>query len=538
MPDGQPPLPTPPSSKAPSSTPGRRSLTLTVDGVAHIVDDAGDTLLGVLRDRLGVMGAKDGCSPQGQCGCCTVLIDDQPRVACVTPARRANGKTITTIDGLPSDRLAEWGRAFCAAGGSQCGFCTPGIIVRLDALDRKGTDHGDTAAVEQALLAHLCRCTGWQTIAEAWQNFGSGQTDPARDLEAAARRATIEGGTPQQVLPEIALGRGGFAADTAPTDALIAVPDGAGDWIIGESLADAQAAAGKVQGRRTTIDHSWPLEVPDAMDGPWVATIRTTWVEPGYLETDASWCSPGGEPSSPLANGGAFGAKRSSGIAEAARRLADDADRPVLALASREHTVQHGPKRPPVAGGVRSDGTGTLRVIRTPGIVEAIHSVAPTLTVEEVDAPGPPTSADIRGAGWVEALVLLAGAKGDAGEIRSPAGATARAEIRAGEIHVSVRCGEPLDEVILRSYCIGAAHMAWSWLTSEALAVDEHGEIHDLTIRSFGILRAMDTPTIHVTIEPDDGPPVNGSDAVFAAVAAAGWIASGSRQDWPVGAII
>jgi CO/xanthine dehydrogenase Mo-binding subunit len=104
-----------------------------------------------------------------------------------------------------------------------------------------------------------------------------------------------------------------------------------------------------------------------------------------------------------------------------------------------------------------------------------------------------------------------------------------------GSVDVRVRCGAPLDETILRSYCIGAAHMGLGLVTSESLGVDTDGVIHDLTVRSFGILRAVDTPLITVTIESDDGPPVNGSDAVMAAVAAAAWLASGCAQDWPTG---
>ena len=77
--------------------------------------------------------------------------------------------------------------------------------------------------------------------------------------------------------------------------------------------------------------------------------------------------------------------------------------------------------------------------------------------------------------------------------------------------------------------------MALGWVRSEGIAVDESGEPHDLTIRSFGILRAVDTPPIEVTIEEASGPPVNGSDAVFAAVAAAVWRAAGHPERWPVG---
>ncbi|MGH9249871.1 MAG: aldehyde dehydrogenase family protein, partial [Acidimicrobiales bacterium] len=99
----------------------------------------------------------------------------------------------------------------------------------------------------------------------------------------------------------------------------------------------------------------------------------------------------------------------------------------------------------------------------------------------------------------------------------------------------TVRCGDPLDEVVLRSYCVGAAHMALGWVCSEGLAVDEAGEVHDLTVRSFGVLRAVDTPPIDVSVEPSDDPPVNGSDTVFAAVAAAAWLAQDCPPYWPTG---
>jgi CO/xanthine dehydrogenase Mo-binding subunit len=343
----------------------------------------------------------------------------------------------------------------------------------------------------------------------------------------------LEGGVAQRVGPEVALGSGGFAADTAPDGALVAVSDGAGGWAVGETLAQARAGAGKVQGRRTTVEHRWPLEVPP---GDWAASLRTTWVEPAYLETDASWCEPGGTPWSAVANGGAFGAKLASPVAAAARQLADRHGRAVLVLASREDATRWGPKRPPVAGGAEPGGSGRLRVVGTPGIAEAIAAVAPRLRVEEVAVPGPATSSAIRAAGWAEALVLLAGARGVAGPIEAPSGAVAEAEIVDGTIRVSVRCGPVLDEVVLRSYCIGAAHMAWSWLTSEALTVDTGGRVRDLTVRSFGVVRAADTPPIEVSIEGDEASePVNGSDAVFAAVAAAGWLSAGCRQDWPVG---
>ncbi|HVF75304.1 MAG TPA: 2Fe-2S iron-sulfur cluster-binding protein [Acidimicrobiales bacterium] len=485
-----------------------------LDGQQVEVDDDGSSLLEVLRDRLGVRSPKDGCSPQGQCGCCTVLVDGAPRVACVTPARRIAGRQVTTLDGLPPETRQQWADAFCATGASQCGFCTPGIIVRL-------TAGGD-------LLAHLCRCTGWRTILEAAARVG--ETFPERDLDAASARAAIEGGVPQRVAPEVALGAGGFADDTAPDDALFAVPDGRGGWAVGETLAEARAKAGKVQGRRTTIDVRHPLDLPP---GDWDVALRTTWVEPAYLEPDASWCVPGGEPYTPLANGGAFGGKADSPAPAAARALADELGKPVRVLLSREDVVRLGPKRPPVAGGANADGTGVLRVARTPGIAAAIASVAPGLRVEEADVVGPPTSAHVRAAGWAEAAVLVAAAAKRL-EVTAPNGARAEAVVTDEGVRVRVACGDPLDDVVLRSYCIGAAHMALGWVRTEGIAVDEQGEVHDLTIRSFGILRAKDTPPIEVEIDRTPGPSVNGSDAVFAAVSAAAWRADGLGPDWPL----
>ncbi len=515
------------------TTEPREGVEITVDGRVVKVDDQGASLLDVLRDQLGITSVKDGCSPQGQCGCCTVLIDGQPRVSCVTPVRRVRGREITTVDGLDTSVADKWAEAFYSTGGSQCGFCTPGIICRFEGLRARGVDHQNRDAAAKALQAHLCRCTGWQTIVDAWSAFGEeSHVRPASTSNDSERRAEIEGRSSQLVDPSVALGRGGFADDTAPEDSLIAVrmADDSG-WAVAESRSVALREAGKVQGRRTTGEWGSPLEIPP---GDWDLTLATTWVEPAYLETDASWCVPGGNPVSPIANGGAFGAKTSSEVGDVARRLADQHGRPVRVIYTREDAVRNGPKRPPMAAGLRRDGSGVIRVAATPGIDDAIHSVLPDVQVDEIEVAGPPTSANVRGAGWAEAVVLSAGLRGEVGWIDSPSGGSAMASVRPdGSIEIEVRCGSHLDEVVLRSYCIGAAHMALSWVTSESLSVDPHGEVHDLTIRSFGVLRAVDTPTITVQIHEDEGPAVNGSDAVFAAVAAAVWLDLGLPSRWP-----
>ena len=524
------------------------TIQFELNGRQVDLDDDGRSLLEVLREDFDDHSVKDGCSPQGQCGCCTVLVDGAPRVSCVTPARRVAGRRVTTLVGLDEDRRRCWADAFSATGASQCGFCTPGIIVRLEGLEAKasGGAPARAGAVERALQAHLCRCTGWQTIVEAYDLVasgadvgpegdlaGRGASEPRRDRARASQRASIEGGIEQQVGSAVALGDAGFADDRAPADALVAVPDGEGGWSVGETLAEARAAAGKVQGRRTTVDPSPPISLPE---GAWARTLQTSWVEPAYLETDASWCAPGGEPASPLANGGAFGAKTASVVVGAARELADTHGRAVRVLLAREDSVRLGPKRPPLAAGLRADGTGVVHVARTPGIAEAIASVAPGLDVVELDVVGPATSATVRAAGWAEAAVLLASVADGPDTVVAPSGATATATIGPdGAVSIRVRCGDPLDHVVLRSYCIGAAHMALGWVTSEGLAVDASGEVQDLTIRSFGILRAVDLGRIEVEIEPSDDPPVNGSDAVFAAVAAAAWRAQGHPAVWPTG---
>jgi xanthine dehydrogenase small subunit len=523
-------------------------VQFTVDGQQVQVDDDGISLLEALRDRLGKRSAKDGCSPQGQCGCCTVWVDGAARVACVTPVRRVAGREVTTLEGLDPEVRNRWAQAFTDAGASQCGFCTPGIIMRLAALgDRKAVI--DESVVRSALLAHLCRCTGWCSVLEAAARVygGAPASGAGRDLAAAARRATLEGDTPQTVGTDVALGGGGFADDGAPVGALVAVPDAGGAWIVADTLQEARTRAGKVQGRNSTVALGYPLEVPA---GDWVLTLRTTFTEPAYLEPDASWCEPGGTAASPLANGGAFGGKLGSPVAEVARRLADEHGRCVRAVMAREDVVRFGPKRPPIAVGVRADGSGILRVARTEGSggledwVMAVASVAPGLVVEEVAAPGPPVSGALRGAGWAEATVLMAavealrGGRVGAGHdisVVTPDGARASAVVGAdGAVTVTVAAGAVLDEVVLRSYAVGAAHQALGWVRSEGVAVDAGGTVLDLTIRSFGILSARDMPAVTVVVERDDGPPVRAADAVFAAVATAAWVAAGLAPEWPV----
>lgn len=542
-------------------------IEFTCNGTPVALDvTPGESVLSVLRERLGIVSLKDGCAPQGQCGCCTVLVDGDPRVACVTPVTRVAGRSVQTVEGLEPgvrDGLAE---RLAATGGSQCGFCTPGIVVRTASLLAKGKS--SRAEVDRGLAAHLCRCTGWQTIHEAVDAYVSAVPSRARDLDAAARRAALEGGPAQAVGPEVALGRGGFADDTAPRGALVAVPLPPGSeaesveaagmrWVVAESLIEARVRAGKVQGRRTSIEERPPLPLPALPEGG--VRIATGWVEPAYLEPDASWCEPGGEPASALGNGGAFGGKEHSPAPAAARELADVFGRAVRVVFSREDTVRLGPKRPPIAasavlrdGGFEIDGLvarGGLGAFT--GEIPSPYGPAVRARWTEADVAGPPVATDLRAVGLAEQAVLIEGAIDTAGADRAvlvaseraaavlldsvaqtPSGAVAGTSVElepesGALVRVAVRiaAGDPLDEVVLRSYAIGAAHMALGWVLTEQLAVDpESGDVLDLTIRSFGVIRPQHVPAIEVTIVDDPGEPLaRASDAVFAAVAAATW---------------
>jgi hypothetical protein len=216
---------------------------------------------------------------------------------------------------------------------------------------------------------------------------------------------------------------------------------------------------------------------------------------------------------------------------------------------AREDVVRMGAKRPPVAAGLRHDGSGVLRVARTVGSgsladwVMAVASAAPGLVVEEVEVAGPPVSGALRGAGWAEATVLMAALEarrsdgvgpGQPVKVVSAEGAEVTAVVSAdGAVSVTVAAGEILDEVVLRSYCTGAVHQALGWVRSEGLAVDAGGAVLDLTIRSFGILTARAMPAVEVAVVESGGPAVRASDAVFAAVAAAAWLADGLPPAWP-----
>jgi carbon-monoxide dehydrogenase small subunit len=144
------------------------ALTLNVNGQVHTVRDhwPGESLLMVLRERLGLTGTKNACE-QGECGSCTVLLDGLPVCSCLVAAGQADGGTITTVEGYGADtNPSPVQRALVECGGVQCGFCIPGIVVAAEELlDR--CPRPSTLDVREALAGNLCRCTGYEKIIEA-----------------------------------------------------------------------------------------------------------------------------------------------------------------------------------------------------------------------------------------------------------------------------------------------------------------------------------------------------------------------------------
>ena len=145
----------------------KRMITLNVNGEGHtiLVEDR-ETLLEALRDRLSLTGTKEGCGT-GECGSCTVLLDGRPVLACLMLAIAAQGKEITTIEGVAIDgKLSPLQQAFIDHGAVQCGFCSPGMILSATALLRENP-WPSRMQIQKALEGNLCRCTGYNKIVEA-----------------------------------------------------------------------------------------------------------------------------------------------------------------------------------------------------------------------------------------------------------------------------------------------------------------------------------------------------------------------------------
>lgn len=180
---------------------GTMRVPMTINGTERIADDVwpGESLLYVLRERLGLPGSKNACE-QGECGSCTVLLDDVPVCSCLVAAGQATGRSVTTVEGLsglgsqggdgaagatgaePSQTLepvlSPVQQAFLAAGAVQCGFCTPGLVVAATDLLRRHPNPNDLQ-IREALAGNLCRCTGYEKIIQAVHSAAAAMTRSA-----------------------------------------------------------------------------------------------------------------------------------------------------------------------------------------------------------------------------------------------------------------------------------------------------------------------------------------------------------------------
>ena len=163
------------------------SVHFTLNGtLTEASYEPGMHLLEVLREECGIVSAKNGCAPEGACGCCLVNIDGRPALSCLRKPEQMEGHDVVTVEGLPEETRRIIGRAFVLEGGVQCGFCIPGIVVRAASLIDRGKS-GDRGAIAKALDGHLCRCTGYGRIIDAIQTAGEASGSDGRLREEPRR---------------------------------------------------------------------------------------------------------------------------------------------------------------------------------------------------------------------------------------------------------------------------------------------------------------------------------------------------------------
>ena len=230
-------------------------------------------LLAALRDELGVTSPKDGCSPSGQCGSCTVLLDGKARVACQISMEKAEGSLVTTMEGLSGDERIRYAEAFAARGALQCGFCIPGILMRAKALLDKAADQGKVLDRDDAarhMGAHLCRCTGYVKILDAVEALATGEVAVALPQGGVGTSVT------KVEAHQLALGDRDYVDDLFPDGLLHAalrLADHARADVVRIDTAAAEAVNGvhrvltsaDIPGaRRVGIIHTdWPVMIPE-----------------------------------------------------------------------------------------------------------------------------------------------------------------------------------------------------------------------------------------------------------------------------------
>ena len=244
--------------------------TFELNGTAVTTSDDHPHLLSALRDELDVLSPKDGCAPSGQCGCCTILLNGKARIACQTSMEKAEGASVVTLEGLDPAERDRYAAAFAAHGALQCGFCTPGILMRAKAqIDRKGSalTRDDVA---RHLGAHLCRCTGYIKILDAVESLAR------NEVPVAAPSGGIGSSGIKYEAAELSLGDRPFIDDLRPPGLLHAALHLA-DHARADVVRIDTAAAAAVEGveavftaadvpgelRVGLIHKDWPVFIPE-----------------------------------------------------------------------------------------------------------------------------------------------------------------------------------------------------------------------------------------------------------------------------------
>jgi xanthine dehydrogenase molybdenum-binding subunit len=162
-------------------------MQLVLNGRQVSVDaEPGESLLQVLRERCGLRSMKDGCAPEGSCGACTVLVDGRPVVSCARDAARCADHEVVTLEGLSPDVRSAWADAFVVTGASQCGFCSPGIVMKAEGLLRRAAAP-TRDEIAHALAGNLCRCTGYVKIVDAIERVAAGRRGEGRAGDGPGR---------------------------------------------------------------------------------------------------------------------------------------------------------------------------------------------------------------------------------------------------------------------------------------------------------------------------------------------------------------
>ena len=244
--------------------------TFELNGTTVTTSDDHPHLLSALRDELDVLSPKDGCAPSGQCGCCTILLNGKARIACQTSMEKAEGASVVTLEGLDPAERDRYAAAFAAHGALQCGFCTPGILMRAKAqIDRKGSalTRDDVA---RHLGAHLCRCTGYIKILDAVESLAR------NEVPVAVHSGGIGSSGIKYEAAELSLGDRPFIDDLRPPGLLHAALHLA-DHARADVVRIDTAAAAAVEGveavftaadvpgelRVGLIHKDWPVFIPE-----------------------------------------------------------------------------------------------------------------------------------------------------------------------------------------------------------------------------------------------------------------------------------